>query len=931
MTPKFKFLRRVRIHGGECGAVARALHHRVKDLSLCQADPGKALESTFNERKQMSTKITLKRIVLVAVSALGFGLLSPISAFAASQEATAVTVNAQAPFRAGVTSSIAMTLSAPTSTYSGANTNDLGAKILTAPTGSSLSALTFASRPTSGNRSYAVDSTAVIGTIYSQTASRYDTETAIGTWADGSSTSTGRFLLSFNPHVAGTYTILVWANSHTYSSGLPSTVVTVTTAGAPTTAVLSSVATTYGISAAATNGKGTEVKITLTDAAGLATIPNANESIDVSVSGAADITTVGIAGDAQSTGEKESYGSSTWAYGAIWVPVDNTAAETITLSAEVSGASSGVLGSIALTSKTMDVASVGDSAVAIPSALSTLGTANTGGYTAASGTSTSTNLTTQTLQVTITDPDADVYVGFLLTDTDGLVTGNVGGEVQFVASAEDGDTKAYVSVAASLGTSTSTTYDLNPIAAGTNTVSSGTALTVTGGLSAAHTVSNGTPSVIRLAPAGAPSIRARVTDQFGGGVAYAAVSVSIAGRNVATTITSNYVTDASGYVTFTYTDASTSTTSLTDTVTFTCSACSSDTTGTATVTFSAVSVDTVTVTGAASEDVAPAATYSNIGAGKTGPDGASVAITATVEDANGNLLAGVPVTFTLSGISEALIRKTASVDYTTVYTSTNGTAVTYVIGWKTGATTITATAGGKTGTGKINWLSGTSTANAQAAARVLSGSISKNIASFKVVDRFGNPVANAVINLTRTGNGLFGNGTSSQDVTTDANGTADAKFDGSGTIKAKLSSSYGQAYAAADKVDGTVAAPVAFTAPTAGTTVGTGSTLAPAGVYMVELIATAGSDSATQAAEAATDAAAEAIDAANAATDAANLAAEAADAATVAAEEARDAADAATAAVEELATQVATLMAALKAQITTLANTVAKIAKKVKA
>jgi len=85
------------------------------------------------------------------------------------------------------------------------------------------------------------------------------------------------------------------------------------------------------------------------------------------------------------------------------------------------------------------------------------------------------------------------------------------------------------------------------------------------------------------------------------------------------------------------------------------------------------------------------------------------------------------------------------------------------------------------------------------------------------------------------------------------------------------------------------------------------------------------------AAEAAADAAAEAIDAANAATDAANLAAEAADAATVAAEEARDAADAATAAVEELATQVATLMAALKAQITTLANTVAKIAKKVRA
>jgi len=69
--------------------------------------------------------------------------------------------------------------------------------------------------------------------------------------------------------------------------------------------------------------------------------------------------------------------------------------------------------------------------------------------------------------------------------------------------------------------------------------------------------------------------------------------------------------------------------------------------------------------------------------------------------------------------------------------------------------------------------------------------------------------------------------------------------------------------------------------------------------------------------DAATDAANEAIDAANAATDAANIAAEAA--------------DAATAAVEELATQVATLMAALSAQVKTLANTVAKIAKKVKA
>jgi len=128
----------------------------------------------------------------------------------------------------------------------------------------------------------------------------------------------------------------------------------------------------------------------------------------------------------------------------------------------------------------------------------------------------------------------------------------------------------------------------------------------------------------------------------------------------------------------------------------------------------------------------------------------------------------------------------------------------------------------------------------------------------------------------------------------------------------------------------TIGADVTYTIHVPGFGVGSSNTPVTATAKVVDPNATAIAGS-IAAAEAATDAAAEAIDAANAATDAANLAAEAADAATVAAEEARDAADAATAAVEELATQVATLMAALKAQITTLANTVAKIAKKVKA
>ena len=93
----FRFPRRVRIHGGDCDAVARALHHEAQKGALeqneqtlisdekafwCRADQGMVLRSTSYERKQMSTKTSLKRIALIAVSALtlGFVGVAPSSA-----------------------------------------------------------------------------------------------------------------------------------------------------------------------------------------------------------------------------------------------------------------------------------------------------------------------------------------------------------------------------------------------------------------------------------------------------------------------------------------------------------------------------------------------------------------------------------------------------------------------------------------------------------------------------------------------------------------------------------------------------------------------------------------------------------------------------------------------------------------------------------
>ena len=77
-SSQFKFLRRVRIHDGDCGAVARALHHEVKIQSLPAAIEKVSMATL--ERKVMSKSTFFKRIALTAIAGLGFGVLSTIPA-----------------------------------------------------------------------------------------------------------------------------------------------------------------------------------------------------------------------------------------------------------------------------------------------------------------------------------------------------------------------------------------------------------------------------------------------------------------------------------------------------------------------------------------------------------------------------------------------------------------------------------------------------------------------------------------------------------------------------------------------------------------------------------------------------------------------------------------------------------------------------------
>jgi len=96
---QFKFPSQIRISGWDFGSSARAMNQAGgKDLLMTyeqrlttQADLVKVTRST-TERKIMSTKTSIKRIALVAVSTLGFGLMSAVPSQAAVGTATAIAI-----------------------------------------------------------------------------------------------------------------------------------------------------------------------------------------------------------------------------------------------------------------------------------------------------------------------------------------------------------------------------------------------------------------------------------------------------------------------------------------------------------------------------------------------------------------------------------------------------------------------------------------------------------------------------------------------------------------------------------------------------------------------------------------------------------------------------------------------------------------------
>jgi trimeric autotransporter adhesin len=513
----------------------------------------------------------------------------------------------------------------------------------------------------------------------------------------------------------------------------------------------------------------------------------------------------------------------------------------------------------------------------------------------------------------------------LFTDTYGLVTGVVGATYDMKTSLGSTATTATTRVSFSVAmpaipsTTTGTAATIAVLqddtgAAVTTTFAIATAAAAPLTVLVDPSSATATTHSIRAAIASTNAFTATVLDQYGIAMPGQAVTAQVtAGRNTQL-VSTPLITDATGKVTFSVADTSTSTLLTTDTLTFTTTTGSR--VGTVTINYAAtLPVSKVEITGGASEDIAPTFTTNAINTSISGAAASTARVTmsATVKDANGATLpAGIPVTWAISGLpgaSAIWTDTTTGYNWATSLTNSSGVAVTYVYAWAVGTVSVTATAGGVTSAtaGKINFV------NAAADARVVSATVAGNVVTAKVVDRYGNAVEGVNLSATRTaGTGYFaGSASSGATGITGKNGTVDFIVTG-GDVSVTIATTtlnFGQTSSVAGEVNGTAV-----------TATGIGASLAPAGVQSVKVEVTGLVDSAQNAA----DAAAEATDAANAATDAANAAAEAADAATAAAQDAADA-------VAALSTQVTELVSALRKQITSLTNLVIKIQRKVRA
>jgi hypothetical protein len=366
----------------------------------------------------MSTKTSFKRIALVAVTAMGFGLLSsvaPASAADTERDATSITVGAYSPARVGVSSSIPVTFALPSATATG-DTTIIVAKLTSAPTGSNMlktAAADNLANDTAQRLGWATNSVVADSTYTSTSlgdvllASGLYTMNSYGRLATAAGTDDDVTAnLSFTPDVAGTYTILVSNGNTAYTAGDAATTITITTTGVASSLTLSTVASTTP-----EGTTGTVVKVVAKDAAGNVTVPGEDEAFVVTTNGTATISDTNLSGTDFST-----YGAAFFNVYLSSVSADTVNVITVTGSA---GISSSVVGTISIT--------IANVTSATPAA--SIDLEDTDGYAAATTSETADNeyetaSTSHSFELTFAaapSATAATYYGVVFSDTDGKI------------------------------------------------------------------------------------------------------------------------------------------------------------------------------------------------------------------------------------------------------------------------------------------------------------------------------------------------------------------------------------------------------------------------------------------------------------------------------------------------------------------------------
>jgi hypothetical protein len=893
----------------------------------------------------MSTKTTFKRIALVTVAALGFGVLTTV----APANAAATSLSAASSSYTVVKSSSTGFAIVPL-TVSGAAAAALvdGAETITATTiitPNQYESTTAASGLTFQGVTVAADGTVAAQTLASGAATAVNSGNIVAdgttapavnnpfdstdTTADGAGVYFVKVVLPANAATAagsaGFYTVRFDITDGTYrlaSTSVKFRLVQNAADISGATVSVSSAATSIASGTAiggVAGGTATKVTVTTTDgnsgriidgSTGLPLAPRVRlqDSATTFVAATSVVDDGGKNLATPSTTSVDStYADGVWS--ARWTAVGNTA------SAYASGK--------IVADYPGNATATGSAAIVIVAAASGTATAYmsaTGEYKA------STDAIAHDIPLTTKSVTSYVVDGALTT-----------GKAYFYSVTYTGCVAADMSITASTltkvltdatGVASVTLTNANPIA-GCSAVITWSGATMT---RAAHTANwaAATPTTVVKSPGGSFQALQKSTnkltwtilDQFGAPVVGKTATFTMSGANAPTAGLPSQVTDANGQVTVTLVDALADATTTSDTVLINKVGTTTLDAGSLTITYkTALSVvaslySTYTTTVVTSATLIPTAT--NIGgtAGLLVSANDQVDTTKAISTATADALVGAAkisfVAKTSADVTVTGVPTTVTVTDGYLLDSAGKLATSRVlyaneavniVGTKTGLVTVTAVNGTVTATTKVYFV------NAAADARVLKLTEAAGLVTASVTDAFGNAVAGVKVDVAGSGGAWLGNGATSAQFLTAADGTVTFSVTGSGSVTATINSTdYAKASFLANAGNAT------------GTVVTTG---APAGVRTVT-VATTGNNVVADSAQAAADAAAEATDAANAATDAANAAAEAADAATAAAQDSADA-------VAALSTQVSEMISALKKQITALTNLVIKIQKKVKA